>query len=103
MSRTKTYSDEFKADAVNLIKEMNIMQAAQKLGVATSTLHGWYMKSLGQKVASKSNTSEQLSYDDLLKKLKNLEKENRYMNEINKVLKKSLGIMVHDHPETLKK
>jgi transposase-like protein len=102
MSSAKTDSDEFKADAVNLIKEMSISQAAKKLGVATSSLHGWYIKSLGQKT-TKGTSKEELSYDDILKKLKNTEKELRYANEINKVLKKSLGIMVQEHPDTLKK
>ena len=82
---------------------MSISQAAKKLGIATSSLHGWYMKSLGHSTSGKVNSKEELSYDELLKKLKNLEKENRYMTEINKVLKKSLGIMVQDHPDTLKK
>lgn len=103
MSLAKMYSDEFKADAVNLIKEMSLKQAAIKLGISTSTLHSWQMNSLGKSNSSKSDQNEELSYDDLLKKLKNTEKELRYTNEINKVLKKSLGIMVQDHPETLKK
>lgn len=105
MSHAKSYSNEFKSDAVRLANEQGVKKAADSLGIAPSTLHGWYMKSLGQKrvTTHKNQSEEELSYNDLLKRLKNTEKELRYANEINKVLKKSLGIMVQDHPETLKK
>lgn len=104
MSRAKSYSDEFKSDAVKLANEQGVKRAADSLGIAPSTLHGWHKKSLGQKKdIHKNQVQEELSYNDLLKRLKNTEKELRYANEINKVLKKSLGIMAQEHPETLKR
>lgn len=103
MGNARTYSDEFKADAVKLLKEMNMKKAAERLGIAPSTIRGWYLKSLGTSTPAKLDSTEELSYEELLKKIKNLEKENRYMHEINRVLKKSLGIMGQDNLDSLKK
>jgi transposase-like protein len=104
MRSAKNYSTEFKADAVKLVKEMGYKKAAISIGVSPSTLHGWYKKAFGYFPPSKLGSNEvEASYEELIKKLKLLEKENRYMHEINKVLKKSLGIMGQDNLDILKR
>ena len=105
MRSVKKYSDEFKTDAVKLSKEQGVPKAAKSLGVAPSTLHGWCLKASFTEGAVKAEglVESKTSYEDLVKKFRQLEKEHRYMLEINKVLKKSLGIMGQESLEALKK
>jgi len=47
MIRSRSYDDEFKREAVNLVRnsEKAITEIAKDLGIPESTLHGWLKKS----------------------------------------------------------
>lgn len=91
MSKTsRTYSNEFKIEAVKLMKEIGASQASKDLGVTQSLLYCWKSKFEGHQ------PSDKLSYEDLVKQNQKLKKEMAYVNKINDVLKKSLGIFTKD-------
>lgn len=91
MSRkTRTYSDEFKAEALELIKKNGVTQTSKDLGVTPSLLYGWKAKKAGY------GPSPKMSFEDSLKENRRLKKELADVYKINEVLKKSLGIFIKD-------
>lgn len=81
----KTYSDEFKEEAVALSYKEGLSEAARKLGISTSTLGTWRKN-------QRADRSKKPTYDELEKEVRRLKKELGYIEEINKVLKKSTAI-----------
>ena len=96
----KTYSLEFKHEAVQLVAKLGTSEASKQLGVDSTSLRSWRRKYGDEIDASESNTK--MSYADLEKENRRLKKEIGYINEINKVLKKSTAILSSDLMGNLK-
>ena len=97
----KTYTTEFKKDAVELSNELGLSKASKELGIPTSTIGSW-KKALRTSDEGVSLKDGEPSYNELLKEVKRLRKEAEYNNKINDVLKKSLGIVSSDHLSRIK-
>lgn len=97
MTRKKrqTYSQEFKVEAVNLASEKGFKQAGEDLGVHSTTIRDW-AKKLQKGPQNSSVKSSTKTYEELEKENKKLKKELQYMEDINKVLKKSTAIFSSD-------
>lgn len=85
METRKRYTEEFKVEAVNLVKEsgLSIGQVASDLGIGLSTLNKWL-----QIHRRKESDSNALSENELIE-LKRLRKENRILRLERDLLKKT--------------
>lgn len=85
----KKYSNEFKQEAVARSKIVGISDTCEELGVSKAALSRWRKEfSIGKLTKSKDKPS----YSDLEKENRRLKKELGYVEEINRVLKKSTAI-----------
>lgn len=82
------YSAEFKAEALAKCSEIGVNRTSKELGVSAVTLKSWSFKANGEGHMLNGKPS----YQDLEKENRKLKKELGYVNEINKVLKKSTAI-----------
>ncbi len=83
--KRKTYSAEFKENAVKLAAEVGTQEAASQLGVCKASIGIWKR--------NLSFTGETSSSEiDWEKEALKLQKENSYLRKINDVLKKSTAI-----------
>ena len=91
----RAYSQEFKSEAIKLANEKGFLQAADDLGVHHTTIREWAKKLQQGPINSKQKTASK-TYEELEKENRRLKKELQYMEEINKVLKKSTAIFSSD-------
>lgn len=95
---TKTYTEEFKQDAVRLgeISGKPKTQVARELGISESALYRW-IKDYGvdQPQAATSNGQ---SVKDLEAELKRLRRENEILRQERDILKKAISIYSQDRP-----
>lgn len=82
------YSSEFKEQAVAKCMEIGALQASRELGVAESTLRKWQKAS----VVKLGDNRNKPSYEQLESEVRKLKKELSYVEEINRILKKSTAI-----------
>ena len=86
--KRRTYTAEFKEEAVNLVKEIGITKASKDLGVDSHSFRSWKMKAqLQPDLESEVNWK---------KEAMRLQKEVQYLKKINDVLKKSTAIFSQD-------
>lgn len=87
MGRRTPYSDEFKQEAVKLVREqgMRPAQAARDLGVGADTLRRWLDETAS---ASEPSAISQASGTELAR----LRRENEQLRMERDILKKALGI-----------
>lgn len=97
--KRRVFTEEFKREAVELIEKIGIKKAEQELDIGNSVLRSWKKKFQNPEAKSPSGKK---SYSDLEKENRRLAKENGYLKEINKVLKKSTAIFSKDHMGDLK-
>ena len=84
----KKFNDEFKANAVRLVRGegLKIGEVANDLGIGMSTLKMWLSKhDNGQLVKTEKQTREE-------REIKRLKKENRILKQEREILKKAMGI-----------
>ena len=84
----KKFNDEFKANAVKLVREegLKIGEVASDLGVGVSTLKVWLSKhNHGRLIKTEKQTREE-------GEIKRLRKENRILKQEREILKKAMGI-----------
>jgi len=87
----RTFTKEFKEDAVRLVTErgLPVARAAQDLGIHENTLHKWINQ-------YKADTNEAFPGKGRLKpkdeELRRLQRENAVLKEERDILKKALGI-----------
>jgi len=94
----RKYSDEFKLEAIELSKKIGNAKASKELGIYESQIRQWKKKLEGPLMSS----HEKKTYGELEKEVRRLAKENGYLKEINKVLKKSTAIFSSDQMGGLK-
>ncbi len=87
----RKYSEEFKREAVELALKVGYTTAGKDLGVNEANIRAW--NSQQKKNALDPNKK---TYEEIARELKRLNKENSYLKEINKVLKKSTAIFSQD-------
>jgi transposase len=93
----RKFTAEFKCEAVELSRKIGIAKASEELNVDGATLRNWRLKE-----ESQGSAVGKRSYADLEKDVRRLTKEIGYLEEINKVLKKSTAIFSKDHMGGLK-
>lgn len=82
-----TYTTEFRTEAVAKCLDIGIKRTSEDLGVSAATLRTWVSK--GEQSTS---TESKLSYEELERENQKLKREIGYVNEINRILKKSTAI-----------
>ncbi len=100
-TKRNTYSDEFRAEAVEMANRDGFTKAGKELGIHPTTIRNWSKKLQGPS-SPISSTSKIKTYEDLEKENKRLQKELGYLKEINKVLKKSTAIFSSDQMGSFK-
>lgn len=95
----KQFSNEFKKEAVNRSYETGIKKTSEELAVGYSTLTRWRKEFTATK-PNKVNTKP--CYEDLERENKKLKKEIAYIEEINRILKKSTAIFSSNQMTDLK-
>jgi transposase-like protein len=83
-----SYSPEFKSQAVAKCLNIGVNATSRELGVSSVTLRDWVQKSGGKHVPSGTKPS----YEELEREVQKLRREVGYINEINRILKKSTAI-----------
>lgn len=96
----RTYSKEFKIQAVERAKTIGLIKTAKELGVSSASLSNW--KKQLDPAFSDGSSGDRPTYAQLEKEVKRLRKENGYIEEINRVLKKSTAIFSIDQFRDLK-
>lgn len=88
--RARTYSEEFKAEAIKLLHESGraIKSIAQEIGVKKSTLHSWLDRTSRKSANLLGNEN-----NDVWSELKKLRKEKLDLRRENNFLKKSNGLL----------
>ena len=94
MGKNKKYSEEFKREAVARSNAVGVTKTCKELAIVSSLLYSW-KKKYDNEILVKD--SKKPSYNDLEREVKRLKKELGYMEEINKVLKKSTAIFSSEH------
>jgi transposase len=90
----RSYTDEFKKEAVALAKEIGISKAARQLGISDSNIHGWRAKQEGRP-RSNNKPATQLATDEQ-QELKALRKEVAELKKVNFILKQAAAFFSQD-------
>jgi len=90
----KRYEEEFKRQAVDLVIHSGKTQAqiARELGVSEYSLTLWKRDYLGR-VGPAQIDGEQMSPEQMLEKIRQLQKENEYLKRQREILKKAMSIL----------
>lgn len=96
MGQARTYTKEFKEQALKLAKEVGNKKAAEELGVPCNTLSGWVHKAkkgeldpgLGEQTPETALTLAGEN-QELRKQLKERDKEIKRLNELNEFLEEA--------------
>lgn len=85
MATRKTYTQDFKLDAVKLVTERGLSRArvARDLGIGTQTLRNWLRAPAPAAAPAPGTDAQQLAA---------LRRENELLREERDILKKALGI-----------
>ncbi|MBK9038932.1 MAG: transposase [Bdellovibrionales bacterium] len=90
-SKRRVFSEEYKAEAIDLAEKMGTTKASQDLGINPANIRRWKIEAQSGRAASGAKTYEELELE-----VRELRKENEYLNKVSDVLKKSLGIISKD-------
>ena len=85
----KFYTTEFKREAVERSRQIGFTKTKDELGISPSALTRW-RKEFSEN--NTPNTKNKPTYQELEKEVQRLRKELVYVDEINRVLKKSTAI-----------
>ena len=95
MSKNRTYTNEFKIEAVRLLTEegYSVRQAAESSGVSQNALRTWKMRLENAEDKTYSGKEKILSFDEQLKRL---QAENRRLRMERDILKKATSFFAND-------
>ena len=96
MGKNNSYSNEFKAQAIQLSDEVGTKKAAAQLGIPYFTLADWRNR-VREKIegtVSGSEPTRPLTEQEL--RIRELEKENAELRNANEILKDALGFFAKD-------
>lgn len=87
MANRKTYSKEFKIEAVRLAKEQGFAQTGRDLGINPNLIHNWRarLEQDGERAFPGQGNSRDAE-------MAHLQRENKRLEEENAILKKAVGI-----------
>ena len=94
MAKRKSYSEEFKREAVRLLVtrgERPVAEVAKGLGISSSQLYAWQ-----QRYADVAKTAVNGRGETKDEELARLRRENSVLRKEKEVLKKSIGLFVRD-------
>lgn len=96
MGKNKSYSKEFKAQALKLSDEIGAKQAASQLGIPYFTLADWRNRTREkiEGTTPEGGSEKQLTEQEL--RIRELEKENAELRNANEILKDALGFFAKD-------
>lgn len=96
---TRTYTREFKEQAVRLAETMgSCTRAAKQLGVPMANVHNWKAKSKDGKLKDSKNNMSSGTIGELPEQeLKRLRKENEELKQVNYILKRAAAFFSQDH------
>lgn len=90
-SRSTRYSEEFKADAVRLVRSgRSIPEVARELGVSTEGLRGWVEAEEKRRQPGALSEAER-------EELRRLRRENAELQEVNTILKKAAAFFAREN------
>jgi len=96
MGQARTYTDEFKAQALKLAKEIGTKRTAEELGVPKNTLGTWVHKAKkGEVDPGKGKQAPEIALTlaaenkELRRQLKEQEKEIKRLKELNEFLEEA--------------
>lgn len=101
MSENKQYENAYKVQAVKLAKKIGAVNAANELQIPVNTLYGWIRKvkiesldiGCGERSPEESlNIAEE--NQQLRKRIKALEKENKRLSEMNEFLEDAAAFLL---------
>ena len=87
----RSYSKEFREEAVKLSDEIGVKKAAAQLGIPYYTLAEWRQNRSGR-----AKNEPELSEQEKDDRIAQLERENRELKEANDILKDALGFFARD-------
>ena len=96
MGKNKSYSNEFKTQALKLSDEIGIKKAAAQLGIPYYTLADWRNR-VREKIEGttpEAGSGRPLTEQEL--RIRELEKENSELRNANEILKDALGFFAKD-------
>jgi transposase len=87
----RTFTREFKQEAVQLVRSSNKSQAqiARDLGIADSTLHNWCQQFAEQGEQAFPGSGHQTPQEE---EIRHLKRENDLLRQERAILKKAIGI-----------
>jgi transposase len=93
MGRKSQYTEAYKREAVAKAKTSgNVSQTARELGVSNKSLHEW----IKQFSESKRLNSDEVDAQELVARVRELEKQLSVRDQQIEVLKKAIGIVSQD-------
>ena len=92
-TKRRHYSEEMKRDVVKLSDKIGPTKASQETGISKASIAVWRKRHRSTKKAQRAYEADEA----LKKRIKKLEKENKYLRQINDVLRESHAIMSKDH------
>ncbi|MBC7690527.1 MAG: transposase [Methylotenera sp.] len=94
--KNKTYTKEFKQQAVELAESLGSRkEASRQLGVSDASIHNWAAK-FGSQTSKVGSASAPLSATDA-EELKRLRRENADLKKVNHILKSAAAFFSQDH------
>ena len=104
MSKKREYDEEYKVQAVKFAKNLGSAKAAEELQIPVNTLYGWIQKVKTAELdigCGERSPEEALSIakenQQLKKRIKALEKENRRLSEMNEFLEDAAAFFAACH------
>jgi len=96
LKKNRTYTKEFKIEALNLVQQLgSYSAAARQLGISDGTLHAWKDKYNFSINLPNSKTVKQAVADS--EEIKRLRKENEELKKTNYILKRAAAFFSQDH------
>jgi len=95
MSKNRTYSNEFKTEALKLSDEVGVKKAASQLGLPYYTLADWRNRTRA-KIEGGGKTAPAKALTEQELRIRDLEKENAELRKANEILKDALGFFAKD-------
>ena len=97
MGKGKTYSMEYKEQAVRLAEHLGSTgKAARQLGISDVNVYNWQMKSKNGKLKD-SNNNMSIQAETPEEELKRLRKEVEELKKVNYILKRAAAFFSQDH------
>ena len=96
----KTYSEQFRVDALDLLNSSGrgITQVARDLGISANTLRNWRNTAMQNTPMLPMSKEEKSSFspEELYAQNESLRKENQYLRRQREILKKAASILAED-------